>query len=103
LLVLLLISQVLFVGDGQDLVVGIDDEHREQLCGFRRARVTTDRMMGAWRFVPALAGAVDALGSVVHLRLDGARDDVGIDEGRLGMRVRARGAPRSIIDDQGDQ
>jgi hypothetical protein len=29
---LLLISQVLFVGDGQDLVVDIDDEHREQLC-----------------------------------------------------------------------
>ena len=31
--------------------------------------------------------------SNLNLRLDGARDDVGIDEGRRGMRVRARGAP----------
>jgi hypothetical protein len=39
-------------------------------------------MMGARILVETFAGVLDPLGAVVHLGLYGARDDVGIDDGR---------------------
>src|SRR4051794_19216406 len=68
--------------DGQGLVVGIDDENREQLCGLGRACIAADAMARTGCLVPTLAGVVDPLRLVVNLRLDCARHDVGEDESR---------------------
>ena len=55
-------------------------EHREQLRGPRRARVTTDIMMGARKLVEIFAGVVDPPRAVIHLRLDGTRNDITVDK-----------------------
>src|SRR5438067_242699 len=52
---------------GQGLVLGIDDENREQLCGLGRACVAADAMAGTGCLVPTLAGVVDPLRLIVDL------------------------------------
>src|ERR1700741_2681461 len=81
----------LFDGCGQFLVVGIDNEDREQLCRLGLARIAADGMAGAGWFGPALARLVDPRCAVVHLRLDPSGNDVGVDEGRFCVGVRNRG------------
>ncbi|MNK73726.1 hypothetical protein D3C87_932240 [compost metagenome] len=54
-------------------------------------------------FVEALARLVDALGAVVNLADDAARDHIGIDERRPGMPVRVRSAARRVVHLHGDQ
>src|SRR5262249_13587687 len=53
--------------DGQGLVLGIDDENREQLCGFGRACIAANAMAGTGGLVPTLAGTVDPLRLIVDL------------------------------------
>ena len=48
---------LLLIDGGQRRVVGIDDEHGEQLGWFTLARVATDQMMRAGSFIEALARA----------------------------------------------
>ena len=89
-------------GGGQGLVVGIDDEHRQQ-PSLGGARIPADGMAGSGRLVEALFGVVDPFGPVVHLRFDRARDDIGVDERRFRMGVRRRSRARRIVDEDGDQ
>src|SRR5215813_6127320 len=83
-------SEGLFYGRGQRVIIGVEDEDSEQLCRLCLARVAADRMDRVRRFGPALACPIDARLAVIHLRLDRARDDIGVDEGRLRVGV-ARG------------
>jgi hypothetical protein len=75
----LLVRSVLFDRGDERLVVGVDDEHREQLRRLGLARVAADLMDRTRRFGPALAGLVDAGLAVVHLRLDLTRDHKGVN------------------------
>jgi hypothetical protein len=54
----------LFDGSGQFLVVGIDDEHRVQLCGVGVARIAADGMERSRSFVKTFPAAKDLPGSV---------------------------------------
>ena len=58
-LVSLLERRALWSWGGQGLVLGIDDENREQLCGLGRACIAADAMAGTGCLVPTLAGVVD--------------------------------------------
>ena len=69
-----------FDGRGQRVVIGVEDEDSEQLCRPGLARVAADRMDSARRFGPALACPIDAGLAVIHLRLDRARNHIGVDE-----------------------
>src|SRR5258708_31545552 len=91
-------SEGLFDGRGQRVVIGVEDEDSEQLCRLGLARVAADRMDRARRFGPALACPIDARFAVLHLRLDRARDHIGVDESRLRVGVGRRGRPRRVID-----
>ena len=84
-------SESLFYGRGQRLVIGVENEDSEQLCRLDLARVATDRMDRARRFRPALACPIDVRLAVIHLRLDRARDHIGVDESRLRVGVGRRG------------
>src|SRR6516225_7641298 len=75
-------SEGLFDRRGQRVVISVEDEDSEQLCRLGLARVAADRMDRARRFGPALACPIDARFAVIHLRLDRARDHIGVDESR---------------------
>ena len=47
---------------GWVLVLGIDDENHEQLCGLSRACIAADAMAGTGCLVPTLAGVVTRFG-----------------------------------------
>src|SRR6185437_3962373 len=94
---------VLLNRSGQWLVVRIDDEHGEQLCGLGLARVAAHGMARARRLVEAFTLAVDPLRPVIHLRFDFAGQDVAEDESRLGVDMRRRRPARRIVDDDGNQ
>src|SRR6516165_1126827 len=79
--------EALFEGCGQHLVIGVDDEDSEQLRRLGAARIAADRMGRVRRFGPALACPIDARLAVIHLRLDRARNHIGVDEGRLRVGV----------------
>src|SRR5262245_10095444 len=96
-------SEGLFDGRGQRVVIGVEDEDSEQLCRLGLARVAADRMDSAGRFGPALACPVDARLAVIHLRLDRARNYIGVDEGRLRVGVGHGGRARRVIDFYGNQ
>src|SRR6266853_3199462 len=66
-LVSLLERRALWSRGGQGLVLGIDDENREQLCGLGRACIAADEMAGIGCLVPTLAGVVDPLRLIVDL------------------------------------
>src|SRR6516162_5556732 len=76
-------SEGLFDRRGQRIIISVEDEDSEQLCRLGLARVAADRMDRARRFGPALAFPIDARLAVIHLRLDRARDHIGVDESRL--------------------
>src|SRR5215469_10585956 len=75
-------SRVSFDGRGQRVVIGVEDEDSEQLCRLGLARVAADRMDRARLFGPALACPIDARLAVMHLRLNRARDYIGVNESR---------------------
>src|SRR5215468_9903704 len=91
-------SEGLFDGRGQRVVIGVEDEDSEQLCRLGLARVAADRMDSARRFGPALARPIDARLAVVHLRLDSARNHIGVDESRLRVRVGHGGRAGRVTD-----
>jgi len=93
-------SEGLFDGRGQRVVINVEDEDSEQLCRLCLARVAADRMDRARRFGPALACPIDARLAVIHLRLDRARDHIGVDESRLPRPARNR-PPRRAATCQG--
>src|SRR6516225_10272798 len=70
------ISEGLFDGRGQRVVISVEDEDSEQLCRLCLARVAADRMDRARRFGPALTRPIDARLAVIHFRLDRARDHI---------------------------
>jgi hypothetical protein len=74
-------SEGLFDGRGQRVVISVEDEDSEQLCRLCLARVAADRM----------DRPIDARLAVIHLRLDRARDHIGVDESRLRVGVGRRG------------
>ena len=80
----------------------LSDMLPSSLGGSRLACIATDGMARARRLVEALAGAVDSPGSVIHLGLDFAREDVAEDESGLGMDMRRRCPARRVVDNQGD-
>ena len=83
-------SEGSFDGRGQRVVIGVEDEDSEQLCWFGLARVAADRMDRTRRFGPALTRPIDARLAVIHLRLDRARNHIGVDESRLRVSVLRR-------------
>ena len=97
------ISEGLFEGRGQRVVISVEDEDSEQLCRLCLARVAADRMDRARFFGPALACPIDARLAVIHLRLDRARDHIGVDESRLRVGVGHGGRAGRVIDFHGDQ
>ena len=84
-------SEGLFDGRGQRVVISVEDEDSEQLCRLCLARIAADRMDRTRRFGPALTRPIDARLAVIHLRLDRARDHIGVDESRLRVGVGRRG------------
>src|SRR3546814_10368924 len=66
----------------------------EELCWHRLAGIARDWVVCAWRLVPTLACPVDAGFLVVDGADDLARQNVGVDERRLRMRVRWGGGDR---------
>ena len=86
-------SEGLFDGCGQRGVIGVEDEDSEQLCRLGLARVAADRMDRARRFGPALARPMDARLAGIHLRLDRARDHIGVDESGLRVGMDGEAAP----------
>src|SRR3546814_6443508 len=90
-------------GRGQRVVTGVEDEDCKQLRRLGLARVAADRVCRVRRFGPALAGPIDVRLAVIHLRLDRARNHIGVDESRLRMGVGRRGRARRVIDLQGNQ
>jgi hypothetical protein len=66
-LVSFLERRVFWSRSGQGLVLGIDDENREQLCGLGRACIAADAMAGTGCLLPTLAGVVDPLRLIVDL------------------------------------
>jgi hypothetical protein len=88
---------------GQVFVVRVDDKDRKQLCRLGLARIAADRMAGTRRLEETLAGAVDPLWSVVHLRFDFSGHDIGENESRFRVRMRRRRPARSIVNDKGDE
>jgi hypothetical protein len=96
-------SDGLFDGRRQRVVIGVEYEDSEQLCGLGLARVAADRMDIARPFGPALACPIDARLAVIHLRLDRARNHIGIDESRLRVCVGYGGRAGRVSDFHGDQ
>src|SRR6266550_140734 len=96
-------SEGLFDGRGQRVIIGVEDEDSEQLCRLGLARVAADRMDIARPFGPALACPIDARLAVIHLRLDRARNHIGVDESRLRVDVGHGGRAGRVIDFHGDQ
>src|SRR3989440_1904609 len=96
-------SEGLFDGRGQRVIIGVEDEDSEQLCRLGLARVAADRMDIARPFGPALACPIDARLAVIHLRLDRARNHIGVDESRLRVGVGHGGRAGRVIDFHGDQ
>src|SRR5205814_3349567 len=90
-------------GRGQRVVIGVEDEDSKQLCRLALARVAADRMDSARRFGPALARPIDARLAVIHLRLDRARNHIGVDESRLRVGVGHGGRAGRVIDFHGEQ
>src|SRR6516165_8752062 len=86
-------SEGLFDGRGQRVVISVEDEDSEQLCRLCLARVAADRMDRTRRFGPALTRPIHARLAVIHLRLDRARNHIGVDESRLRVGV-GYGGPR---------
>src|SRR5215470_1265223 len=97
------VSSVLLNGGGDRFVVGVDDDDSEQLRRLGLARVAADWMVRVRRFGPALAGLINAGLAVVHLWLDLTRDHIGVDEGRLRVRVRRGSRAWCIVDFQNDE
>ena len=91
------------MGVVSSFVIGVEDEDSEQLRRLGLARVAADRMDRARLFGPALACPIDARLAVVHLRLDRARNHIGVDESRLRVGVGRGGRARRVIDFHGDQ
>src|SRR5690242_14815620 len=60
-------------------------------------------MDSARRFGPALSFAIDARLTVIHLRLDRARNYIGVNESRLRVSVGHGGSAGRVIDFHGDQ
>jgi hypothetical protein len=54
-------SAPLLHGGGQCLVVGVNHEHRKQLCGLGLARITAHTVKGARPFEPTVTGTIDPL------------------------------------------
>src|SRR6478672_12573453 len=96
-------SEGLFDRCGQRVVIGVEDEDSEQLCRLGLARVAADRMDSAGRFGPALACPIDARLAVIHLRLDSARNHIGVNESRLRVGVGHGGRAGRVIDFHSDQ
>jgi hypothetical protein len=71
----------LFNGSRERFVIGVEDENSEQLRRLGRARVAADRMGHTGRFEPALTCPIDTHLAIVHLRLNRARNHIGVDEG----------------------
>lgn len=57
---------------GEQAVVGVKDEHSEQLRRLGLAGVTANRVERTRRFRPALASPIDARPAIIYLRLDRA-------------------------------
>src|SRR5215468_11653050 len=91
-------SEGLFDGRGQRVVISVEDEDSEQLCRLGLARVAADRMDSARRFGPTLACPIDERLAVIHLRLDRARNHIGVDESRLRVGVRHGGRAGRVTD-----
>jgi hypothetical protein len=81
----------------QRIVLGIDNEDRQQAGGLFVARVLADPVMGTGQFVKTFACMIDLGRVIADLAADGAGQHIGIDKCRRCVAMGQRLPPGRII------